>query len=483
MITHRTEAKPESNPGSTIVEILKTAFQHIDQGILLLREDRTLVFVNKRAYEILGLENEGKAADFVEHNCPEGIFTRSDGGENAVTYLDVTLPGHKQRKLLGLEVHCLQALLPDRGCLILIHDFSKWKRLDEMRARFATSLSHRMRTPLTAISNAVKLLGDKEKPVSAEESEKLIDIGWRNIEKLIANLDELQKVFMIESEEMSVCRTLIRVKKEMKPLLSCLEQEGRIKGFKMKVTDSTLLTGRSRLQDFISTAIDAYAKWMGEEPFIECKLSLREDFHHVGGIDRKYKLSLIPRFNERPPSAEKNLKDFLSYREAHRGLVLDRLANALEGEMEISPGNYISLLVPTEPAFNREKDLLHPLHMMLERSELTGGAFHLISLRLVGLTTERFRFKSLIERCLCKQICEGGIVSKGEEPLGYSIFVSGRSTGEVNGMMEALHNRFVRSCCERGEELYPSIRWDVRFSRIDGETVMPSETCLLEELI
>ncbi|MCK4237094.1 MAG: hypothetical protein KAX38_08225, partial [Candidatus Krumholzibacteria bacterium] len=386
MLEQQTEVPPESETGDfTSVKALKSILQRIEQGIVLMDERRNLLFANKRARRILAAETEDDVAKVLERNCPDRIFEKIKEKQGTTTFIDITLPDQDKRNLVGLEIYYIGTLLAAPCYLVLMHDFSKWRKLDELHSRFATYLSHRMRTPLTAVRNAVKILNEEAETLSQSKEEKLLDIGWRNTEKLISSLDELQKIFMIESEEMNVCRTLIMVNREMKPLFGELVREGRIRGFKLRMPELAILAGRGRLRDFITTAVDAYWKWIGEAPFIECNSSIREDFRGFGGCGRKIKISMRPRFSGRCEVERGRLKDFLFYHEAHRGLILNRIATALDGEIDIDSKDKISLFLPINPPFNREKDLVYPIHMMMERAELTGGEFHIAALKMVGV--------------------------------------------------------------------------------------------------
>lgn len=472
----------ETAAGRAALEILQSVLHSVEQGIILVDGDCKPFYVNRRACRILSARNGDEAAVIVERNCPREVFAQCREKRKAITYIDVRLPGDGRRKLLGLEVLYQDQSFMTPFFLVLMNDFSEWKKLDDLRSRFATSLSHCMRTPLTAIRNVHSILSEKTN-LAEPERERLLGIGWRNIERLIGRLDELQKVFMVESEEMNVCRTLVRIKYLLKPVFVDLEKKGNIRGFKLRIPDITSLAGRGRLRDFIIAAIDAYGKWMGEAPFIDCVSSLREDFYSTGGIERKFNISLRPRMPGCHGEKEQSLRDFLSYCEAHRGLVLDRIANALDGEMEICSGNSISLLLPVHPPYDREKDLVHPLHMMTERAELNHGEFNLVSMKMVGVADGDFRFTRLIESSLCTCICDDGIVARGEEPFSYSIFFTNRSHDEVAEILQDVQNRFARSCRQSGEEIYPSVRWEIRHSRTPCAEHSSPELGLVEELV
>jgi DNA-binding response OmpR family regulator len=436
-----------------VLDSLKAVLQTVDQGFILLDGSRRVLFVNRCASEILKTEHCDDVTCIIEHSCPESLFEQCREGEPAATFLDLSHTKQDRHSLVGLEAFYLDTLLSEPCYLFLMRDFSQWRKLDELHSRFATYLSHQMRTPLTSIRNSVKILSDGCNCLPHEERERLLEIGWRNVEKLISSLDELQKVFMIESEELSVCRTLVKVRKELRPLFEEIERSGGIRGFKIRM--------------------------IGEAPYIECISSIREDFKSQGGVDRRLKVTIRPR-SYPGHDGKKCIKDFLSFDEAHLGLVLNRLASVLDGDLEISEHNSISILIPMDPPFDRQKDLVHNLHNMTEKAELTGGELHLADLKMVGINDGGVHFNGILEDSLCAVMQHHGVVAKGEQPFSYSVFFLNRSLDAIDDIMITIRDRFSRLCRERGEEIYPSLRWDIRYSRRCEEN---SGAALVEEMV
>jgi len=450
---------------------LRLALARVEQGAVLLDAEGRTLFSNRAAHRVFGVSEPGAFEEAFERCCPRALVRSSAAGRSAVTYHDVRTPEKGARLLVGIEAHQLSGG-GAAAHLLLLHDFSRWRRVDDIHSRFATSLSHRMRTPLTAARNAMRMLGDGEAELPCEQRERLLDIGWRNIERLVENLDELQKLYMIESNETQTVRTLARLDALVKRRLESLEQSGTIRGFHMRSPCVTAFVGRGRLGEFIGAAVESIARWAGEMPFVDCTASIRENFHEAGGIERRIKLVIRPRLrggDDRP-----TLGEFLSCDEAHRGLVLARLAAGLDGDLDLDAGGAINLLLPLHPPFDREKDLVQPMNMMSERAELSGGAFHLVSLQLVGAVDDAVRFARLVETSLCREIGDDLAVSRAQEPLGYSIFFAGEEAGDIEERMRRVRDRFETACRRSGEEIHPTIRWEIRFSReARGERACP----------
>jgi hypothetical protein len=474
VLENEAEAAAQKSAGSsTTASVLESLLNPVEQGVVVLDHSRRPIFANRCASGILSAATDDDIIDMIGRNCPDSLFEKCDSDGSAVTYVDFTMPDLEKRKLLGLEVRSVELPGEPVAYYVLIHDFSRWKKLDELKSRFATSLSHRMRTPLTAIRNAVKILS--EQPLGGEEKERLLDIGWRNVEKLISNLDELQKIFMIESEETKVCRTLTRTRHELKPIFERLHQEGKLRGFKIGMPEMTVFTGRGSLRDFIVTAIEAYNTWLGEAPFIECSSSIKEEICYHGGLERSLKIYLRPRTSGWLRSVREGLKDYLSFHEAHRGLVLDRLADALDAELEISSGNTISIRLPLDPGFDREKDLVSPLHMMIERADLTGSEFCLIDMRMIGSCDDVRKMTGTLESVMYSILSDEHVISKGEDGSSWVHFIVGKCPEDIETVMRSMHEKFIDTCRSSGEQMIPSLKWETRYSRVAGECIPESE--------
>jgi CheY-like chemotaxis protein len=462
------------------IEALRFALEPINQGAILLDEECVPFYANKRARDVLDAANVHDVARVLERGELAEHFMKSRGSASDVTFIDVSKPGGS-RLLVGFEIHEFAGAGPGRAYLVLMHDFSEWRKLDELHSRFATYLSHRMRTPLTSVRNAVTILSGKDEPLDLAERERFLDIGCRNIEKLIRSFDELQKVFMVESGEINACRSLIRVGRELNAVLGEGERNGLIRGFKLRSMDCAALTCRSRLKEYVLNGAEAMAHWLGEIPFVECTVTSNDGVEDAGDEPAIF-ISLSARAHAGEGGS--SLEDHLAMSEIRKGLVLERLARALDGTHEVTANNALHLRLSAEPPFDRERDLVHPLHMMLERSELEHSSFHLVSMRLHGVFAAERRFSRLLEANLCPLLGrDDWLVARGEGVGRFALFAVGAASARITDAMESLRERFAHCCRERGEELYPAIRWEIKYRRESGACTDPSESAAFEALV
>ena len=77
-----------------------------------------------------------------------------------------------------------------RGAVIVIHDVTELRRLEQMRTEFVANVSHELRTPLTSIKGFVETLldGAAEDPVLRDRFLKIIQAETLRLQRLIEDL-------------------------------------------------------------------------------------------------------------------------------------------------------------------------------------------------------------------------------------------------------------------------------------------------------
>jgi hypothetical protein len=143
--------------------------------------------------------------------------------------------------------------------------------------------------------------------------------------------------------------------------------------------------------------------------------------------------------------------------------------------LDISSGNTISIRLPLDPAFDREKDLVSPLHMMIERADLTGCELSLIDMRMVGAVKGAARLNETLERVMSSVLTDGHLVSRGEGVSSWVHFFLGKCSGDIDEIMKSISDRFLEACRESGEQMIPSLRWETRYSRLSEECPSDAE--------
>ena len=436
--------------------------EHLEEGVIILKDQFECVMANSSAREMLGGSSNEDLLDILSSSCSLQVLCSSDSS----TFVEIPAGKAGKAILIGIESHILSSGNLDKKVMLVLSDFSRWKKMDELHTKFATYISHEIRTPLTSAHNALKILLKDECP--EEEKEKFIEIANRNLERLTVSLDEIQRLFMVDGDKLSICRQLLRLRPEVKAALDESRGKGRISGYKLKARNVAVVTARSKLRDFIESSIEAISRWLGVSPYIECKIAISEVSSlqpATGGVAK-----ILIKAGRKVSRSKLGLKEFLSMEEAHSGTLLARIADTLGGDLKIEDSNEIKLYLPLEPSFDREKDLINPMKFMGEKSELEGSELVMAHLKLVGAGARLERFRAILKDTLISVMPDSALISLGSDQWDFNIFLTCSDRDRVEELFRRLVEKFNRSCVERWEEIHPSLKWEVAYRKEHGES-------------
>ena len=86
----------------------------------------------------------------------------------------------------------------DLGAIVVFHDVSELKRVENMRKDFVANASHELRTPLTSIKGYTETLLENEELLK-EKGKEFLKIILKNAEQMIDLLEDILKLSRIES--------------------------------------------------------------------------------------------------------------------------------------------------------------------------------------------------------------------------------------------------------------------------------------------
>jgi len=101
------------------------------------------------------------------------------------------------------SVHCtplLDAVQKRLGALVVLSDVTQLRRLENMRRDFAASVSHEIKTPLTAIKGFVETLATGSLD-DLEETRRFLEIIERHVNRLTAIIEDLMQLSRIERDD------------------------------------------------------------------------------------------------------------------------------------------------------------------------------------------------------------------------------------------------------------------------------------------
>ena len=111
-----------------------------------------------------------------------------------------------------LQVHALPLELAgdERGLVMVLHDLTELRRLEQVRTEFVANVSHELRTPLTAIHGYLEtLLGGALE--EQEHARKFLEIVFRHTERLGRLIDDLTELSNIELGKVTLRLDAVRL--------------------------------------------------------------------------------------------------------------------------------------------------------------------------------------------------------------------------------------------------------------------------------
>jgi two-component system phosphate regulon sensor histidine kinase PhoR len=158
-------------------------------GIIIVDLDGYLLMINRSARDIFSVgegQFNGKTADEVlQHPDILDILKPQS-----------TLPRQNEITLEDGRIYSAQAsLIPEVGIAVVIHDITHLKELDRVKTDFVNTISHDLRSPLTAIYGFVSLI-DRVGPINEQQADFIhhIQSSVQHITALINDLLDLGRV-------------------------------------------------------------------------------------------------------------------------------------------------------------------------------------------------------------------------------------------------------------------------------------------------
>ena len=171
-------------------------------GVVVFDPELIVRSVNDAAQSLLELPERtpvGAALDHIIRDPELRRGIRETARIGTPTRIEVTAGEDRGR---ALEAHATR--FPDeadhRGVLLVIHDVTQMKRLEQVRRDFVANVSHELRTPITSIKGFVETIIDKGM-LGGGEASRFLTIISGQADRLNAIVEDLMSLSRIEQAE------------------------------------------------------------------------------------------------------------------------------------------------------------------------------------------------------------------------------------------------------------------------------------------
>ncbi|HET9366812.1 MAG TPA: ATP-binding protein [Candidatus Udaeobacter sp.] len=243
------------------------------------------------------------------------------------------------------------------GTVVLFHDITELKQLDQIRRDFVANVSHELRTPLSILRGYIEVLFD-EPQTSREELTRILSIMERNSKRLQRLVDDLLSLAQLESSHAELEVSVVRMDELFNNLIRDWKEKLTGKNLKV-IVDLPLETlvlraDGTRLEEALHNLLDNAVKFSTENGRIllrgaRCGSNVVLSVADNGiGISREH----LPRIFERFYRADKARSRELGG--TGLGLAIVKHIAQLHGgrveaESELGRGTTIRVVLPKVP--------------------------------------------------------------------------------------------------------------------------------------
>lgn len=183
------------------LEAIHTSMQ---EGVIAIDEDEKIITINDAAARIFDLRTTDlKNRDILEvarnvafqQFIKKALASHDPCEDNIVIKKDTDL-------ILNIHSsHLFDTQKHRMGILIIFHDITRMKKLENMHKDFAANVSHELKTPLTSIKGFIETLQQIHTTGSEAEQEKFLQIIEKNVDRMIDLIDDLLSLSRLERKE------------------------------------------------------------------------------------------------------------------------------------------------------------------------------------------------------------------------------------------------------------------------------------------
>ncbi|MEG0038941.1 MULTISPECIES: ATP-binding protein [Bacteroides] len=194
-------------------QFLEAIVNSIDDPIIGLNKEHEILFINNEALTVLNLKRE----NVIRHSAEE-LSLKNDLLRRLTR--ELLTPGQKKEPLKiyadNKESYFRASYIPIRntgddsaessslGDVILLKNITEFTELDSAKTTFISTISHELKTPISAILMSLQLLEDKRVGELNEEQEQLSKSMRESSERLLSITGELLNLTQVEAGKLQM---------------------------------------------------------------------------------------------------------------------------------------------------------------------------------------------------------------------------------------------------------------------------------------
>jgi signal transduction histidine kinase len=267
----RKRAEAERDKTATIIS-------NFSDGLMLLDNKDRVFSINREAEKILELDSKKLLGK------PIQVLSGFEKAARAATVLNAGLDGISQKQvelakdfIIELSVIPLNLDKKDIGHLIVLHDVSREKIVENMKTEFVSLAAHQLRTPLSIIKWSMSMLEKGDFGKLNQKQDEVVKRAFKNNERLISLVNDLLNVTRIEEGRYLNNIAMEDIKKIVGNAISDYDEEIKKKKIEVEFKDPGVLPkimlDAEKIKLAVQNLIDNAVKYSSEGGKVTISLS------------------------------------------------------------------------------------------------------------------------------------------------------------------------------------------------------------------
>jgi two-component system, NtrC family, sensor histidine kinase KinB len=218
----------------------------IGDGLIMIDHQGLIEFINHRARQILDITVDYQSLlkkplwDFLPHTEVLDVLwdvthnPQEAGKDGAAKELDLTATGYRR----FFQVTTESVRTPkgeDIGIVIILHDITLEKEIEQMKDDFLHSITHDLRNPMASIRGFLKFLIDGLGGPVTEQQRKMLETMDRASMRLLGMINDILDTAKLESGKMELNLAEVDLKDTARHVLELLQSQATKKKIELAV--------------------------------------------------------------------------------------------------------------------------------------------------------------------------------------------------------------------------------------------------------
>jgi len=244
----------------------------MEDGVLVVDARSRITLMNSTFQKLFDLRDpvvDVPLVEAVRHATLDQLIAETlETGEAMRSELSVTdSRTHSERHIEVSAVPIKRADDEMPGAVVLFHDITELKQVDQIRREFVANVSHELRTPLSILRGYIEVLLD-EPETSREELARILPIMERHSKRLQRLVDDLLSLAQLESSRATLELSVVPVDELFNNLIRDWKEKLAAKNLKVIVDLTpealTLHADGTRLEEVLYNLLDNAVKFSRE---------------------------------------------------------------------------------------------------------------------------------------------------------------------------------------------------------------------------